>query len=125
MELLASTPAPAPAAENQGSPELDHAFALVCLLSGIEVHEIEYTETEAIYNCSQAGKHGGEFDGKLLGVSNVLEIKYTLAVALDEMNEPSYDITYTPNEDAATAKILAKLPDYFGEPLSFMSDAVC
>lgn len=50
-----------PPAETQSTPELDHAFALVCSLSGIEVYEIEYTETEVLYKCSQAGKYGGQY----------------------------------------------------------------
>lgn len=51
-------------------------------------------------------------------------MKYTLTVSIGELNEASYEITYSPNDDAETAKVLTKLPDYFGEPLSFMSDAV-
>lgn len=52
---------PPPVPENQGSPELEHAFSLACSLSGIDVHEVEYTDTEAIYNCAQAGKYGGKY----------------------------------------------------------------
>lgn len=57
MELLAVPP---PEPEQQTNPELDHAFTLVCSLCGIEIHEIEYTDTEVIYRCSQVGKHGGK-----------------------------------------------------------------
>lgn len=56
--------------------------------------------------------------------TNLLEIHYTLSIMIEEMNEMSYEITYTPEEDDGTAKVLGKLPDYFGEPLSFQSDAV-
>lgn len=53
--------APIPEPESQNNPELDHALALVCSLCGIEIHEIEYTDTEVIYRCSQSGKYGGKF----------------------------------------------------------------
>lgn len=51
-------------------------------------------------------------------------MKYTLTVLIEEMNEPSYEITYTPDDDDDTTKVLERLPDYFAEPLSFQSDAV-
>lgn len=60
-KLAAEQAALVAAQEAQNAPELDHAFSLVCSLSGIEVHEIEYTETEAIYKCSQGGKYGGKY----------------------------------------------------------------
>lgn len=116
---------PAPEPEAQGNPELDHAFALVCSLSGIEIHEIEYTDTEAIYRCSQAGKYGGMYCPIHVIIRlTFAELRYTLTVSLEEINEASYEITYCPNEDKFNDVVLAKLPDYFAEPLSFMSDAV-
>lgn len=46
--------------DQEHSQDLDFAFGLVSLLAGIQVTEIEYTNTTVIYKCIQSGRLGGK-----------------------------------------------------------------
>ena len=64
FSALSSAPRPLeqPQKEQEQEPpqDLDFAFGLISSLAGIQVTEIEYTNTSAIYKCIQSGRFGGK-----------------------------------------------------------------
>lgn len=62
FSAVSSAPRPLEQSQKDQEPsqDLDFAFGLVSLLAGIQVTEIEYTNTAVIYKCIQSGRLGGK-----------------------------------------------------------------